>query len=235
MTAEQQALARGLEWHAADGPEQQAEAVAAHILVLLRDAIEQRGQASLALSGGRGPERFLRRLEQADFAWEQVTITQVDERWLPAEHEQSNAGLIQRCMPQVVQRATWLPMYQGQSLQGDAQSCHAMLADLTPLDVVVLGMGPDGHTASLFPHMPKLGDYLSEQNPELCIAVPEEGERLPRLSMTAAVINRARSKMLVINGEDKYQQLTSALETRNPLALPIAAFLSPPLDIFYSP
>lgn len=235
MTAEQQALSRGLDWHAADGPEQQAEAVARRILVLLGEAVEQRGQASLALSGGRGPERFLRRLEQADFDWEKVTITQVDERWVPAEHEQSNAGLIQRCMPQVLQRATWLPMYQGQSLQDDAQYCHAMLAKLIPLDVVVLGMGSDGHTASLFPHMPRLGDYLSEQNPELCIAVPEEGERLPRLSMTAAVINRARSKMLVVSGEDKYQQLAGALTMRNPLALPIAAFLSPPMDIFYSP
>lgn len=235
MTAEQQARTRGLEWHAAEGPEQQAEAVAKHILGLLAEAIEQRGQASLALSGGRGPERFLRRLEQADFEWDKVTITQVDERWVPPEHEQSNAGLIQRCMPQVLQRATWLPMYQGQSLQADAQYCHAMLANLTPLDVVVLGMGPDGHTASLFPHMPKLGDYLSEQNPELCIAVPEEGERLARLSMTAAVINRARSKMLVINGDDKYQQLASALATTNPLALPIAAFLTPPMNIFYSP
>lgn len=235
MTAEQQALSRGLDWHAADGPEQQAEAVARRILVLLGEAIEQRGQASLALSGGRGPERFLRRLEQADFDWEKVTITQVDERWVPAEHEQSNAGLIQRCMPQVLRRATWLPMYQGQSLQDDAQYCHAMLDKLIPLDVVVLGMGPDGHTASLFPHMPRLGDYLSEQNPELCIAVPEEGERLPRLSMTAAVINRARSKMLVVSGEDKYQQLAGALTMRNPLALPIAAFLAPPMDIFYSP
>jgi len=235
MTAEQQAVSRGLDWHAADGPEQQAEAVAKRILALLGDAIEQRGQASLALSGGRGPERFLRRLEQADFDWEKVTVTQVDERWVPAEHEQSNAGLIQRCMPKVLQRATWLPMYQGQSLQSDAQYCHNMLVNLLPLDVIVLGMGPDGHTASLFPHMPKLGDYLSEQHPELCIAVPEAGERLPRLSMTAAVINRARNKMLVVSGEDKHQQLASALGAANPLALPIAAFLSPPMDIFYSP
>ncbi|MEJ6657118.1 MAG: 6-phosphogluconolactonase, partial [Pseudomonas sp.] len=196
MMIEEQTRSRGLGWYAADSPQLQAEAVATRIVSLLRDVIEQRGHASLALSGGRGPELFLRRLEQIHFDWEKVTITQVDERWVPAEHEQSNAGLIQRCMPQVLQRATWLPLYQGQSLQADAQHCHTMLKALMPVDVVVLGMGPDGHTASLFPHMPKLSDYLSEQSPELCIAVPETDQRLARLSMTAAVISQARSKIL---------------------------------------
>src|SRR5690554_6467809 len=104
-------------------------------------------------------------------------------------------------MPQVLQRATWLPLYQGRSLEADAQHCHGMLETLMPVDVIVLGMGPDGQTASLFPYMPKLADYLSEQVAELCIAVPENAERLARLSMTAAVINRAHNKILVVSGE----------------------------------
>ncbi|WP_193074772.1 6-phosphogluconolactonase [Pseudomonas sp. FME51] len=235
MMIEEQASSHGLGWYTAASPQLQAEAVATHIVSLLKEAIEQRGHASLALSGGRGPELFLRRLEQSPLDWEKVTITQVDERWVPAEHEQSNAGLIQRCMPQVLQRATWLPLYQGRSPEADAQHCHAMFETLMPVDVVVLGMGPDGHTASLFPHMPKLADYLSEQSPELCIAVPETDQRLARLSMTAAVINQARSKILAVSGEDKRRQLATALEVRDPLALPIAAFLTPSMDIFYSP
>lgn len=235
MTIEEQARSRGLAWYPADSPQLQAEAVAARIVSLLNEAIEQRGHASLALSGGRGPELFLRRLEQIQLDWEKVTITQVDERWVPPEHEQSNAGLIQRCMPQVLRRATWLPLYQGRSLQADAQHCDAMLKTLMPVDVIVLGMGPDGHTASLFPHMPRLADYLSEQAAELCIAVPETAERLARLSMTAAVINQARNKILAVSGEDKRQQLGTALATSDPLALPIAAFLTPSMDIFYSP
>lgn len=235
MTAEQLARAQQLDWHGSNDADQQAEVVARYILAQLRDAIDQRGQASLALSGGRGPERFLRRLDQAEIDWDKVTITQVDERWVPPEHEQSNAGLIQRCMPQALAQATWLPMYQGKSLQADAHYCHSMLAPLQLLDVVVLGMGPDGHTASLFPHMPNLAEHLSEQTQDLCIAVPEEGERLARLSMTAAVINRARCKLLVLNGEDKQAQLATALDTGDALKLPIAAFLTPPMAIFYSP
>ena len=235
MMIEEQVRSRGLSWHTAASPQLQAEAVATHIVSLLYDAIKQRGHASLALSGGRGPELFLRRLEQSPLDWEKVTITQVDERWVPAEHEQSNAGLIQRCMPQVLQRATLLPLYQGRSPEADARHCHALFETLMPVDVVVLGMGPDGHTASLFPHMPKLADYLSDQASALCIAVPETAERLARLSMTAAVINQARSKILAISGEDKRQKLAAALEMSDPLALPIAAFLTPSMDIFYSP
>lgn len=235
MMIEEQVRSRGLGWFAADSPQLQAEAVVTRIVLLLNEAIEQRGHASLALSGGRGPELFLRRLEQIQLDWEKVTITQVDERWVPPEHEQSNAALIQRCMPQVLQRATWLPFYQGWSLQADAQHCHSMLKTLMPVDVVVLGMGQDGHTASLFPYMPKLADYLSEQAAELCIAAPETAERLSRLSMTAAVINKAHNKILVVSGEDKRQQLATALETSDPLARPITAFITPSMDIFYSP
>lgn len=226
--------ARGLGWNESCSAQEQAEAVAAHIRRALQQAIALRGRASLALSGGRGPELFLRRLEQLELAWEKVSITQVDERWVPPQDAQSNARLIQQCMPGVLQRATWLPMFQGQGLQADAHYCHVMLEPLLPLDVVVLGMGPDGHTASLFPHMPQLAEYLSERASASCIAVPAEGERLARLSMTARAIQSARLKLLVIAGEDKRRTLASALGEDDPLARPITAFLTPPMDIFHT-
>lgn len=225
---------RGLGWEDSQSAQAQAEAVAVHIQMALQQAIAQRGRASLALSGGRGPALFLRCLEQLDLAWEKVTVTQVDERWVPPQDAQSNARLIQQCMPRVLQRATWLPMYQGRGLEADAQHCHAMLEPLLPLDVVVLGMGPDGHTASLFPHMPGLSEYLSAQTPAVCIAVPAEGERVARLSMTARAIQSARLKMLVFAGEDKRQTLGAAVQAADPLSWPIAAFLTPPMDIFFT-
>lgn len=226
--------ARGLNWFAEASPQAQAAAVAEHIIVALQRAIDQRGRASLALSGGRGPEAFLRRLEQAELAWDKVTITQVDERWVAAEHADSNAGLIKRCMPSVLQRAKWIPLYRGVSLQADAEAAQQMLEALLPLDVVVLGMGLDGHTASLFPHMPELAAYLSPTAQQLCVAVPAEGERLPRLSMTAAAMLSAEVKLLVITGEDKRCTLETALQQKDALAMPIEAFLSAPMDIFYS-
>lgn len=232
---EQETQRRGLNWLPAASPQAQAAAVAEHIVAALQWAIDQRGAASLALSGGRGPELFLRRLEQAELAWDKVTVTLVDERWVPAGDDASNAGLIQRCMPGVLQRAKWLPLYQGEGLQADAEAAQKALESLLPLDVVVLGMGADGHTASLFPHMPGLAEYLSPQAEQLCIGVPAEGERLARLSMTAAAIQSAGVKLLVITGEGKRETLEQALQQQEPLAMPIEAFLNAPLDIFYSP
>lgn len=227
--------ARGLNWRADATPQAQAIAVAEHIVAALQRAIEQRGRASLALSGGRGPELFLRELEQSDLDWGKVSVTLVDERWVPADDAQSNAGLIRRCMPGALQRAKWLPLYQGQSPKADAESAQGMIDALLPLDVVVLGMGQDGHTASLFPHMPGLAEYLSAESGPRCIAVPAEGERLARLSMTAAAIQTAAVKLLVITGADKQRTLNTALKEKDALAMPIEAFLNAPMDIFYSP
>ncbi|MFA5678176.1 MAG: 6-phosphogluconolactonase [Pseudomonas sp.] len=226
---------RGLNWRSDPSPQAQAVAVAEHIVEALQWAIDRRGKASLALSGGRGPELFLRQLEQSDLAWDKVTITLVDERWVPADDAQSNAGLIRRCIPGVLQQARWLRLYRGESLEADAEAAQQMLEPLLPLDVVVLGMGDDGHTASLFPHMPGLAEYLSPQASPLCVAVPADGERLARLSMTARAIQSAGSKLLVITGENKRQVLHEALASKNALAMPIEAFLSAPMDIFYSP
>lgn len=225
----------GVNWHSSENAAAQAQLVAGYIVRTLAMAIKQRGQASLALSGGSGPVLLLQCLEQAQLEWEKVIITQVDERWVPPTDEQSNAGLIQRCMPGVLQRARWSPLYQGMGLQEDAQQAEAKLKALIPLDIVVLGMGPDGHTASLFPQMPELNGWLNPAGSALCVAVPAQGERLARLSMTARAIQTAREQILLICGEQKRQALAAAVTLNDPAIMPIAAFLKPPLDVYYSP
>lgn len=225
----------GLGWHQADSARAQAVMVAERIAGQLQQAIEERGEASLALSGGRGPELFLRQLEQSGLDWSKVTIMLVDERWVPAEDEQSNAGLLLRCMPGALQQARWIPMYRGEGLQADADTMDRMLRALLPLDVLVLGMGKDGHTASLFPFLPELAGYLDPAQERLCVAVPPEGGRLPRLSMTARAIDSAGTRLLVLAGEEKRRTLVSAWQEQDPLRMPIKAFLKPPMDIYYSP
>lgn len=233
--SEAEIQSRGLNWCEHANPQSQAAAVAEHIAGALQWAVDQRGSASLALSGGRGPELFLRQLDQAELAWDKITITLVDERWVPVEDSQSNAGLIRRCMPRALQQARWLPLYRGENPEADADAAERVLAALLPLDVVVLGMGDDGHTASLFPHMPGLADHLSPHSARLCTAVPAEGGRLARLSMTARAIQGAGVKLLVITGESKRGTLDNALQQEDALAMPIEAFLNAPMDIFYSP
>lgn len=233
--SETEIRARDLNWRADATPGAQATAVAEHIVAALEQAIDARGRASLALSGGRGPERFLRELDRSSLDWNKVTITLVDERWVPTDQAQSNAGLIRRCLPRVLQQASWLPLYRGIGLEADARAAHEALEALQPLDVLVLGMGVDGHTASLFPHMSGLAEYLSPGCPSLCVDVPAEGARLARLSMTARAIMGACHRLLVITGETKRQTLERALAQKDALSMPIEAMLAAPLDIFYSP
>src|SRR5690606_35026389 len=177
--------------------------VAERIAGELQQAIEERGEASLALSGGRGPELFLRQLEQSGLDWSKVTIMLVDERWVPAEDEQSNAGLLLRCMPGALQQARWIPMYRGEGLQADADTMDRMLRALLPLVVLVLVLGKDGQSAWLSSFVRELAAYLDPAQYRLCAAVPPEGVRRPRLGMNARVIASAGSRLLVLAGEEK--------------------------------
>lgn len=231
---DQLACARGLQVHDAGSVEEQAGQMARLVVQALKQALDQQGHASLAVSGGRSPAAFFRHLDQADLDWSRVTLTLADERWVPMEDPQSNAGLVRRCMPGVFTRARWIPLYRGNGLEADAEAVSNEVGAVLPLDVLVLGVGPDGHTASLFPGEANIDALLQDDATALCVAVPPQGERLPRLSMTGAVLQHARLRLLQVNGTGKRQVIAEAF-TAEPQHMPIAAFLMPPLEIFYAP
>lgn len=213
---------------------QQAEQMAARVAGALRQALAERGEASLAVSGGRSPAWFFQQLNQADLDWQHVSLTLADERWVPDSDPQSNAGLVQRYMPDVFRRARWLPLYQGQGLEADAHAVDARIRALLPLDVLILGVGEDGHTASLFPDSEQLLQNLAPDGPDLCRPVPASADRLPRLTLTGAVLHKARVRLLQVNGQAKRDVLANAFGSE-PQKTPIAAFLNPPLDIYAGP
>ena len=157
----------------------------------------------------------------------------MDERWVPLEHADSNAGLLWRHLPAVMPRVDWTPLYYGLSQEQDAECSSAALAALMPLDVVVLGMGTDGHTASMFPGAPDLPQLLASDAPALCMpALSAEGAQ--RLTLSGAALNSARLQILALRGEDKAATLATALAGQHP-EWPISAFLRSPLEIVYSP
>ncbi|PAU89463.1 6-phosphogluconolactonase [Pseudomonas sp. WN033] len=234
MTLEALACASGVGLFQAAGPDELAAQLANRVAAALNVTLAERGVASLALSGGRSPEPFLRHLATLPLDWARIRVTLVDERWVPVEHPDSNAGLLRRCLPQALETAQWMPLYQGISPQADAQWLNRHLASWLPLDVVVLGMGSDGHTASLFPGMPKLAQALAVDAPQLCLAIPAQAGRAERLSLSGRALRTAGLQLLAISGDDKRRTLIRALESRD-AGLPISAFLAPPLDIYYSP
>jgi 6-phosphogluconolactonase len=216
------------------------EALAVSIAGDLDAAIAARGRASLALSGGSTPRGLLTQLGKADIPWEHVSVTLVDERWVPASHADSNARMVRETLlAGAAGRARFLPMYLDRAHPSAAvDDIEAVLAPLGTIDVLMLGMGGDGHFASLFPGSAALRPGLDLNGAHRCIAVDPPAAPHPRMSMTLARIVDTRRLILHITGQDKLDVLGRAARERDADTLPIAAVLGlakPTLEIHWAP
>ncbi|WP_338440666.1 6-phosphogluconolactonase [uncultured Aquabacterium sp.] len=237
-TAEMVALARSrwphVEIHCPPVDEAVAR-LADDIAMRLREAIEARGQAVLCVSGGKSPVALFEALRALPLAWPQLTVTLVDERCVPPEHPDSNARLVRAHLLQgAAAQARFVPWIDTPNpvLADAAAQANARMAALPVPDVLVLGMGADGHTASLFPHSPDLAAALDLATPACVLAVrlpePPPQPSHPRLTMTLAHILRARRLVLPVQGDDKLRTLAqAAADTARPHAdaLPISHIL----------
>ncbi|HJV24734.1 MAG TPA: 6-phosphogluconolactonase [Aromatoleum sp.] len=217
-----------------------AAALADRVAAMLRHAIGRRGQASLVVSGGRSPLPFLRSLGQRKLDWSRVTVTLADERWVPADHPDSNAGLVQaNLLRGPAAEARFVPLYGGEATPvAGLAACAERLRDLPrPIDVVVLGMGEDGHFASLFPGIDGLDTLLSPGAPQLAAATPPAAPH-PRITFTLPALLDARNVIVQINGPRKAAVIEQAAEQGEHLLQPIAALLrqnAAPTQVFFSP
>ena len=215
-----------------------ADALAGHLAGRLKDDIASRGRASLVLSGGKSPVPMFELLAAADLKWEKVDLTLADERLVPQDHASSNAGLLRRHL--LVDRAVaanFVPLWKDAG--GDpVKEAQEALAHLTrPFTAVVLGMGEDGHTASLFPGMPGLADALDHRHPAVAIAVPGASGREPRVSLTLRTLTDAAEIILAISGKTKRAVLERARTEGSVEELPVRAILGQglaPVDVYWS-
>lgn len=214
-----------------------AEALADRVAEALGFAAQIDGVASLLVSGGRSPIPFFEALSQRPLDWSRVRVGLADERWVPVEHPDSNEALVRRYLLQnEAAAARMVGLYHPAPTLAQA----AALADETvrelkrPVDVVVLGMGEDGHTASLFPGNPGLAQALDDDGDIWCVPMQAPGEPSQRISMTYPVLASARAQYLVIQGADKLDALRRALHA-TPSQMPIRAFLHAPLEIYWCP
>lgn len=221
--------------------------------------------ASLALSGGRTPLGLFAQLSAAALPWPHIAVTLVDDRWLPEDHADSNAGLVRRALLRDrAASARWLPLVpsdvtdetpklggvagnsqdtalrlrSGQALQNLPSICEAGETALSalslPLDVCVLGMGNDGHTASLFPCASETAAALRDDAPPLAIVHPASAPYV-RISLSLPPLAAARHLYLHIVGATKLDVLRSALAGGS---LPIARVLAAArgeVCVFWSP
>ncbi|UMY62635.1 6-phosphogluconolactonase [Pseudomonas sp. LS.1a] len=203
----------------------------------LRAAIAAKGQACLVLSGGRSPVPFLEKLASENLDWAKVTVSLADERWVPVEHADSNAGLLVRHLFKgAAAKARFVGLYQqAENLDVAAGKADQALAELPPIDVLVLGMGDDGHTASLFPASPNLEAGLDLANPRRCLPLLAPSVPHQRLSMTRSLLASAAFTALSVQGQGKLATLRAALAGNDLTEMPIRAFLHAPLDIYWCP
>jgi 6-phosphogluconolactonase len=194
----------------------------------LRDAIAARGVALLVVSGGKSPARFFEILSNVDLDWTRVAITLADERRVADDSPRSNARLVrEKLLRNRAEAASFTPLADVR-LPADRElaAAGARIARLpTPADVVVLGMGDDGHTASWFPDAEGLADAMDPGARQLVapIAAPDAPE--PRLTLTGRVILRAKAIALEIQGEAKLAIFATALKPGPEDAMPIRAVL----------
>lgn len=223
-------------WREFADPQALAQALASAVANDLRDAIAARDRAALALSGGTTPRAFLRALAQHDLDWPRVTITLTDERWVGSDDARSNERLLRETLfAGAAASARFVPLHRDVPAPEDASSIiDADIARIgLPFDVVVLGMGLDGHTASLFPDGDRIGEALDARGTSYASPMrsPTAGE--PRMTLTLPALVATRRLALHIEGVGK-RNVYESLDATLPLGAVLAA-ASTPVDIYWSP
>jgi 6-phosphogluconolactonase len=228
------------EWWDYDSVDEMADAVAGDIGFIIESALDARGEALIAVPGGKTPLPIYERLAKAKLNWKKVTIIPTDERLVPLTDEKSNIRAIaQAFLPTGARVFPIGSEISDYKLAGN--SANAKLADLKfPLDVAWLGIGSDGHTASIFPG-PDLDEALNAPKGRHAVGVmpdplPPEAP-VARVTLTRSAILSARTVLITVTGEDKKEMLEGAIEDGQSSKLPIGRVLAEaeqPIDIHWS-
>ena len=212
-----------------------ARAAACFLGGQLGRAINEKGDAICVLSGGTSPIGTYHYLRDKDIAWDQIRVTLTDERLVPADHKDSNAGMLQReLLSGNASAARFISLFRGTHRLPETEAELSTLPK--PYDVVLLGMGEDGHTASLFPNTPTLPQMLSsEKATELATTSHQESVRL---TLTPRELLNAKSIALLFFGDRKRATFSKALESGSVEDLPIRIALHQdriPVTMFWAP
>ncbi len=198
-----------------------------HIKHILEDAIKQRGHAYLVLSGGKTPIDLFKILAQTKIQWEKVTITLTDERCVTLEDKDRNEHLVKHHLLQYeANKARFISLFDEHlSITENIQKTSNLIAALPTFDIVILGMGEDGHTASLFPCSKELEYGLSDNASAVFLATPQTASH-QRVSLSKNRLLNSRFIFLHLIGPKKRSVFNQALAEYDPLSMPIRAFLN---------
>lgn len=229
-----------------DDRESLYQKVANRCAMQLSRGVEKNGRASFIVPGGTTPAPVFNQLSQMSLLWNNILIAPSDERWLNPDQPQSNQRLIENeLLINNAAKSKLMPLKMPTKTPFEAESlAQKSISELNqPFDVCLLGMGPDGHFASLFPDCEQLPQALDISNSKKkCIAInaegcPVAGEYTQRMSLTLSAILNSQLIILMFTGKEKLATLNKAKTESNPLKKPVAALLTQtqtPVEIYWA-
>lgn len=199
------------------------------ITKLLRDGIEENGRASLVVSGGRTPAELFNALSKANLEWDKIDISLADERWVDNTDDASNEKMLRAKL--LINNAANANFVALKTQHSDAQDAVLTCTDniqkmRTPFDVLILGMGEDGHTASLFPCSEQITQGLDLESGNTVIAVQPTTAPNQRMSLTLPALLNSCQIFLHLTGESKKEVLNTVLSDDDALVMPIRAIIN---------
>ena len=200
----------------------------------LKNALSAQGKATLAVPGGTTPAPFFEHLRRMPLDWQNVMVMLTDERFVPETSDRSNTKLLRETLLQDhAAAAQFVPMYIAADRPEDVlDTLQAGIASALPIDVCVLGIGADMHTASIFPEADLLAKALADYAPILLpMRAPNAPE--PRMTLTAPVLRAAGAVHLLIAGLGKKDALKQAQQDGPVTDAPVRAIL-PQAHIHYA-
>jgi 6-phosphogluconolactonase len=215
------------------------EALSQSILENLQKAIEEKGKASLLVSGGSTPKPLFEKLRKAVLDWDKVTVGLCDERWVDVSKEESNEHFVKKYLLQEeAAKAHFVGMYcEDTDIYTAQKLCTKKMKEiLFPFDVLILGMGTDAHTASLFPENIKLEEAFDLKNQNFCIAIEPTSAPYTRMSLTRWAILGAKHIYIHFEGEEKIAVYEEAIAGEDMYMMPIRSILNQDIkeiEVFY--
>jgi 6-phosphogluconolactonase len=220
------------------------EALAQMVVAHLTAAVHERGEASLVVSGGTTPGPLFDRLSSLPAPWDRVTVTVSDERWVGLDSPMSNEQLLRtRLITGQAARLQMVPIKNAhpEPEQAEVDVSAALQAMPRPYDLLILGMGENMHTASLFPHADGLKAALDLDDPMYARAIrpiPPDDAEPPRMTLTLRAILDSRLIVILFTGEKKWAAYQQALAGDDIEAAPVRAVLQQtqtPVQVWWAP
>ena len=208
-----------------------------YVTTQLEQAIKEKGRASLVVSGGSTPVNFFQTLSQQPLSWDKITVTLADERCVPITADNSNAKLVKdNLLINQAQNATFVSLFEDNET---IEACEARLKQSLfdePFDIVILGMGGDGHTASIFPEATNRDDALDLNIGNFILKTDPVTVDPLRITLTRKALLNSRHLLLHFTGDSKWKIFEKA-KTKEQTTFPISYFIQQklsPMTVFYT-